>query len=166
MSGEIYNPNSSLTIATYVRIKPPTESTKNQANKLFKKDNFNYHIQCKITNRTNYIIKYMLIVFIAASSHDGRKRDILEIEIPEDADPSLVHNSYTNDEGTGTMKFEFDRVFDIDTNQEDIFDIIAKERILNAMFKGINTSIFAYGQTSTGKVSEIMNISINYNSIY
>ena len=56
MSGEIYNPNSSLTIATYVRIKPPTESTKNQANKLFKKDNFNYHIQCKITNRTNYII--------------------------------------------------------------------------------------------------------------
>ena len=64
------------------------------------------------------------------------------------------------------MKFEFDRVFDIDTNQEDIFDIIAKERILNALFKGINTSIFAYGQTSTGKVSEIMNISIIYNSIY
>ena len=46
--------------------------------------------------------------------------------------------------------FSFDRVFDTDSTQEDIFEICAKNLLLSA-FSGYNSTIFAYGQTCSGK---------------
>ena len=46
--------------------------------------------------------------------------------------------------------FSYDQVFDLETQNIDIFNTIVKEN-LNRFLKGINVCIFAYGQTSTGK---------------
>ena len=47
-------------------------------------------------------------------------------------------------------RFTFDEVFDLDTNQEEIFNISAKPAV-NSVLEGYNSTIFAYGQTGTGK---------------
>ena len=45
---------------------------------------------------------------------------------------------------------EFDNVFDTDSTTEDVFDKVAKD-LVNSVLDGINGTIFAYGQTSSGK---------------
>ena len=47
-------------------------------------------------------------------------------------------------------RFTFDEVFDIGTSQEEIFNISAKPAV-NSILEGYNSTIFAYGQTGTGK---------------
>lgn len=53
------------------------------------------------------------------------------------------------------MQFDYDKIFDINETQDDIFDIIAKNKISNAL-EGINSTIFAYGQTGSGKTFSII----------
>ena len=72
-------------------------------------------------------------------------RAILELKIPDDADPSFSLNS-----DTGILKYEFDKVFDADATQSTVFDVVAKDKILGA-FDGINSTVFAFGQTGSGK---------------
>lgn len=71
------------------------------------------------------------------------------MRIPDDADPGLSHNN-----ATGILKYEFDEVFDADCSQNDIFESIAKEKILD-VFDGINSTLLAYGQTGSGKTFTI-----------
>ncbi len=70
----------------------------------------------------------------------------MTIDIPSDADPGLVHNNSQ----TGKLKFEFDRVFDVDATQDEVFAAIAQTKVHEAL-DGINCTIFAYGQTGSGK---------------
>jgi kinesin family protein 5 len=46
-------------------------------------------------------------------------------------------------------KFTFDHVFDMETEQKQVFDIVAKP-VMEGVFEGWNGSILAYGQTSSG----------------
>jgi hypothetical protein len=50
----------------------------------------------------------------------------------------------------GSKEFFFDRVFDQDTPQADLFDTCAHNLILSC-FSGYNATILAYGQTGSGK---------------
>jgi hypothetical protein len=50
-----------------------------------------------------------------------------------------------------TDSFTFDRVFGADSTQEEVFTYTAKGLISDVM-AGYNATIFAYGQTGTGKV--------------
>lgn len=50
----------------------------------------------------------------------------------------------------GSKEFNFDRVFDMDAYQEDVFDICTRNLILGC-FGGYNATILAYGQTGSGK---------------
>jgi len=68
-------------------------------------------------------------------------RGIFDIQVPEDAHPGLVHGS-----NSGMLSFEFDGIFDESTSQDDIFNAIARDKILN-LLNGENSTIFAYGQT-------------------
>jgi centromeric protein E len=54
------------------------------------------------------------------------------------------------DKVTGRVIFSFDKVFDERSETKDIYEFSAKEIVANAV-KGRNGSIFAYGQTSSGK---------------
>ncbi|GBF89159.1 kinesin-II motor protein [Raphidocelis subcapitata] len=52
--------------------------------------------------------------------------------------------------GEAPKMFTFDQVYDPEANQREIFDITARP-ILDAVMDGYNGTIFAYGQTGTGK---------------
>ena len=60
---------------------------------------------------------------------------------------SIVENEKRDSE---VNEFKFDRVFDIDANQKEIFDFCAVP-IINGAMSGYNGTIFCYGQTSSGK---------------
>lgn len=48
------------------------------------------------------------------------------------------------------INFTFDHIFPVKALQEEVFQTIGQP-IVNAAFEGINGTIFAYGQTSSGK---------------
>lgn len=48
------------------------------------------------------------------------------------------------------MSFTLDRLFDMNSNQKDIFDEVAKSAIEDVL-RGINSTIFTYGQSGSGK---------------
>jgi len=48
------------------------------------------------------------------------------------------------------LNFQFDRVFRWDTGQKEVYDYAAKP-IINAVLRGFNGTVFAYGQTASGK---------------
>lgn len=81
---------------------------------------------------------------------DGSSRAIVDMDIPLDADPGIVHNN----SATGTLKYEFDNVFPPTATQEDVFQTVAHDKVLNAL-DGINCTIFAYGQTGSGYVTPL-----------
>mgnify|MGYP003571315751 CR=1 FL=1 len=56
----------------------------------------------------------------------------------------------TNPQMFQIHKFTFDEVFDIDSSQKDVYAISAKPAV-NSVLEGYNSTIFAYGQTGTGK---------------
>lgn len=73
------------------------------------------------------------------------------MKIPEDADTGLAHINFS-----GILKYEFDKVFDVDVSQSAVFEDIAKDKILD-LFDGINSTIFAYGQTGSGEKLRMFN---------
>ncbi|CAK9815328.1 Centromere-associated protein E [Anthophora quadrimaculata] len=55
----------------------------------------------------------------------------------------------------GDGGFCFDHIFDVNTSNLDVFDTIVKP-IVNASVNGFNGTVFAYGQTSSGKTYTMM----------
>ena len=47
-------------------------------------------------------------------------------------------------------RFTFDHTFDMDASQQEVYEITAKPAVLSIL-EGYNSTIFAYGQTGTGK---------------
>ncbi|CAI2377981.1 unnamed protein product [Moneuplotes crassus] len=56
----------------------------------------------------------------------------------------------SGDNFSGSNKFTFDRVFDTDTSQREVYESAAKP-IIDGVLQGFNGTIFAYGQTGSGK---------------
>ena len=48
------------------------------------------------------------------------------------------------------LKFSFDKVFDTGTSQEEVYAYSAAS-IIDSIIEGFNGTIFAYGQTASGK---------------
>ena len=67
-----------------------------------------------------------------------------DFTIPHDLREGYVNNSRER------FEFHFNRVFDADTLQDEVFDGVARAAVLNAL-DGYNSTIFAYGQTGSGK---------------
>mmetsp|Transcript_9688 Transcript_9688/g.16176 ORF Transcript_9688/g.16176 Transcript_9688/m.16176 type:complete len:737 (-) Transcript_9688:169-2379(-) len=84
------------------------------------------------------------------SMKDGTTRSLIELVIPSDADPGLVHNNAL----TGMLRYEFDKIFDPTTTQQQVFDSVAREKI-QGVLDGFSCTIFAYGQTGSGKTYTI-----------
>mmetsp|Transcript_14185 Transcript_14185/g.29792 ORF Transcript_14185/g.29792 Transcript_14185/m.29792 type:complete len:713 (-) Transcript_14185:105-2243(-) len=70
--------------------------------------------------------------------HSGK----ISVEVPEVGTTVYVPGS--------DHTFVFDRVFRWDANQKEVYDYAAKP-IINAVLRGFNGTVFAYGQTSSGK---------------
>lgn len=52
---------------------------------------------------------------------------------------------------TSTKRFDFDAVLDMNSTQEQAYETAVGDKILDHIFRGINFTIMAYGQTSSGK---------------
>ncbi|GAX77721.1 hypothetical protein CEUSTIGMA_g5164.t1 [Chlamydomonas eustigma] len=76
---------------------------------------------------------------------DGRKT-IVEMDQKE----GVIRLLNPKGDGEAPKSFTFDQVYDWNSTQLDIFDITARPLIDSAM-EGYNGTIFAYGQTGTGK---------------
>ena len=75
-----------------------------------------------------------------------RSMDIVA-EFPIDGKTVVVNQQ---NEGFGTAKFNFDNVFPPDTEQVVVYEATALP-IIEAVMNGFNGTVFAYGQTSSGK---------------
>ena len=95
------------------------------------------HLLCRLSS--NFFIFFVI----------GESAGLLQIKIPDDADPGISHNN-----SSGILEYEFDKVFDADASQSVIFESVAREKVLDT-FNGINSTIFAYGQTGSGKTYTI-----------
>uniref|UniRef100_A0A3Q2X9E8 Kinesin family member 6 n=1 Tax=Hippocampus comes TaxID=109280 RepID=A0A3Q2X9E8_HIPCM len=72
----------------------------------------------------------------------------LEFVVPKDMADGFVNNKRE------CFSFRFQKVFDQATNQEEIFEHIAKP-VADSVLAGYNGTIFAYGQTGSGKTFTI-----------
>ncbi|XP_026551148.1 kinesin-like protein KIF6 [Pseudonaja textilis] len=72
----------------------------------------------------------------------------LEIIVPRDLSDGFVNNKRES------YKFKFQKVFDQESKQDDIFETIAKP-VAECALSGYNGTIFAYGQTGSGKTFTI-----------
>ena len=69
-------------------------------------------------------------------------------------DFSIIKNSQvkirTNKKNDQDYNFNFDYAFPIDTEQKEVFEVVARP-VIESVFEGWNGTILAYGQTSSGK---------------
>lgn len=70
-----------------------------------------------------------------------RTEGLKGISIVESVDEISLYNSH---------RFTFDRVYDQDATQEDIYKQTAREAVVSTL-QGYNATVLAYGQTGTGK---------------
>ncbi|KAJ3324728.1 Kinesin- protein 6 [Boothiomyces sp. JEL0866] len=68
--------------------------------------------------------------------------------VPKDLQQGLINHQKEN------YEFQFNRVFDTEAGQEEIFDVVAKP-IIDSTLQGYNGTLFAYGQTGSGKTFTI-----------
>ena len=64
-----------------------------------------------------------------------------------------IQSMYSKAPGS-KLRFKFSHVFDMQATQDEVFDTVAKQMI-DAFLDGYNGTIFAYGQTSSGKTHTI-----------
>jgi kinesin family member 5 len=82
--------------------------------------------------------------------------ETLGIEIKEDNQNMQIISKYEYGE---PLKFCFDYIFGVDSRQLDVYDKSAKP-IVEAVMQGFNGTVFAYGQTSSGKTFTMTGLDI------
>ena len=78
----------------------------------------------------------------------NKAKSTLNFDIPKEAVDGLVNNSRS------AYDFKFNHVIDMDATQPDVFEVLAKPMIDDAL-AGFNATLFAYGQTGSGKTFTI-----------
>ncbi|XP_019382772.1 PREDICTED: kinesin-like protein KIF6 isoform X1 [Gavialis gangeticus] len=82
------------------------------------------------------------------SIEEDRSASSLEIIVPRDLADGFVNNKRES------YKFKFQKIFDQETKQDEIFENIAKP-VAECALSGYNGTVFAYGQTGSGKTFTI-----------
>ncbi|KAJ8401237.1 hypothetical protein AAFF_G00388190 [Aldrovandia affinis] len=84
----------------------------------------------------------------AVDEEEERVGSTLEFVVPRDLADGFINNKKES------YRFRFQKVFDQEARQEDIFESIAKP-VADNVLGGYNGTIFAYGQTGSGKTFTI-----------
>lgn len=79
---------------------------------------------------------------------DDNGTSCLAFTVPKDLADGYINNKRE------VYKFRFDRVFDQDSKQDEIFEEVA-QGVIDNVLTGYNGTIFAYGQTGSGKTFTI-----------
>ena len=81
-----------------------------------------------------------------------RVRPLIQKELVEGCDECLHVISSRNEIEFGrNRRFTFDRVLPPACTQEEVYDICGVDSLVDGCFSGYNSTIFAYGQTSSAK---------------
>lgn len=90
---------------------------------------------------------------LTSAEREGGERRVVkcnaaynEITLTTGADKTVVAGPAAG----ATKTFTFDRVFDVDTRQSTLFDT-AVAPVVDQVLQGFSCTVFAYGQTGTGK---------------
>ena len=78
------------------------------------------------------------------NTENEKQIDLLKIIVPKDGIGGYIDNTIEK------HSFQFEKVFDQQSNQEHIFNTVALP-VVNNVINGYNGTIFAYGQTGSGK---------------
>lgn len=94
------------------------------------------------------IIRYFLLhIFRPLSKQEIEECSPCIIEIPNVKHVCVKHNF-------NEKFYQFDHVFGPDGRQENVYDIVL-EPLIAEVLEGFNCTVFAYGQTGTGKTYTI-----------
>ena len=90
--------------------------------------------------------------------NDREKEKSMDIvaEFPTDGKTVVINQQY---EGFGSVKFTFDNVFPPNSEQRSVYEATALP-IVEAVMNGFNGTVFAYGQTSSGKTFTMSGLNI------
>lgn len=125
----IANPNPSAGSSSFQKQKQSTD--KRQSDSHTEESHISVYVRCR--SRNDREIKENSGVVVSTMGHLGK-------EVVLQTGPMSVSNK----------TYTFDRVFGAESDQEMVYDGIASS-VLDEMLQGYNCTVFAYGQTGTGK---------------
>lgn len=92
---------------------------------------------------------FPIFVVVAIRPINSRERSIHSNEVVKVVSDREVVVKQTPDNRM-TKKFTFDRAFGPDSKQADVYQVVVAP-LINEVLSGYNCTVFAYGQTGTGK---------------
>ena len=92
-------------------------------------------------------LPFRAITLVSKENHTCSLVEYLGVELDEE---KRQKEWISNPQLFQLHRFTFDEVFDINTSQDEVFNISAKPAVISVL-EGYNSTIFAYGQTGTGK---------------
>ena len=131
-------------IETYLRLKPliingiSTQQNNNSNNNSTFSSLYNINIQNEFQNQQNLIENQIMDYSLNQSKNQ------ISIHIPDEMRKGYVNNMKKS------YDFQFNGIFEQNSSQEEIFEIIGK-KIIKKSIEGYNNSVFCYGQTGSGK---------------
>ncbi|XP_053957027.1 kinesin-like protein Klp61F [Anastrepha ludens] len=105
-------------------------------------NNASSHQPRKISNQN-------IQVYVRVRPLNARERCIRSAEVIDTISPREIVTRHTVDSKL-TKKFTFDRVFGTDSRQADVYSTVVAP-LIEEVLSGYNCTVFAYGQTGTGK---------------
>jgi hypothetical protein len=85
----------------------------------------------------------------------------LKRDTPENINYAIIsEKTLSFNKNHDSFFFTFDRVFDVNSTQEEVFNEMGREAIESVM-KGYNSTVFAYGQSGSGKTHTMYGSDIN-----
>jgi kinesin family protein 6/9 len=131
-------------IETYLRLKPliingiSNQQNNNSNNNSTFSSLYNINIQNEFQNQQNLIENQIMDYSLNQSKNQ------ISIHIPDEMRKGYVNNMKKS------YDFQFNGIFEQNSSQEEIFEIIGK-KIIKKSIEGYNNSVFCYGQTGSGK---------------
>jgi len=105
------------------------------------------------------IVSFNVNIIIKVQISEGKTLTLIEYigqtSKKEEGEQSEKHNLFQY------HKFQFDTAFDMDSTQPEVYEKTAKPAI-ESILEGYNSTIFAYGQTGTGKTFTMEGYSKNH----
>ena len=92
-------------------------------------------------------LPFRAITLISKENHTCSLVEYLGVELDEE---KRQKEWISNPKLFQLHRFTFDEVFDLNTGQDEVFNVSAKPAVISVL-EGYNSTIFAYGQTGTGK---------------
>ncbi|XP_014470851.1 PREDICTED: centromere-associated protein E [Dinoponera quadriceps] len=145
--------------SSYDRASTPSRQQKMKKNAMFslvprpKKISKQEHLNCGVTRRSFAMSDNIKVAIKIRPLIKREKDDNLPIQWVGQGNAIVAVDAEIKKRGDG--RFQFDHIFNMDASNNDVFCSIVSP-IIDAAVNGFNGTVFAYGQTSSGKTYTMM----------